>query len=70
MNKDKKYKSKTLQESSVSEPTMAYQSYQKRMIPGVCTIQELNTFLDKAEMRYEKGEYISHEEAMKKIEAW
>lgn len=38
--------------------------------PGCCSVEELNVILDKAEAAFERGEYVTNEEAMKIIKSW
>ena len=39
-------------------------------IPGQVTMQELSHILDEAEIAYEKGEGISHEEVLRRMKEW
>ena len=38
--------------------------------PGSCSVEELNVILDKAEAAFERGEYVTNEEAMTIIKSW
>lgn len=38
--------------------------------PGSCSVEELNVISDKAEAAFERGEYVTNEEAEKIIRSW
>ncbi|MCL3849957.1 hypothetical protein M1P97_01450 [Parabacteroides sp. GYB001] len=43
---------------------------EEKKCPGCCSVEELDGILDKAEAAFERGEYVTNEEAMKIIKSW
>ena len=46
------------------------ETLEMKKCPGSCSVEELNVILDKAEAAFERGEYVTNEEAMTIIKSW
>ena len=46
------------------------ETLEMKKCPGSCSVVELNVILDKAEAAFERGEYVTNEEAMTIIKSW